>query len=106
MDAWHKQFRVVSAEAPLIERAIAHWGVRHQVAKTIEELNELSVELARWLQLDQQGARRITSLQVLEEMADVWIMLQQMRLVFGPIAFEDARIKKLKRLRKRLEDGE
>jgi NTP pyrophosphatase (non-canonical NTP hydrolase) len=58
-------------------RAIDHFGIRHQKKKLIEEMGELQTEICR-----EQDAR--TNIEkVREELADVIIMCQQMRLIYG-----------------------
>lgn len=56
---------------------IAHYGYEHQKKKAVEELGELSRALARDLQYE--GDRR----NIAEEMADVYIMLSQLQLIYG-----------------------
>lgn len=56
---------------------IAHYGYRHQKEKAIEELSELEQALARDLQGD--GDRD----NIAEEMADVYITLAQLELIYG-----------------------
>lgn len=56
---------------------IAHHGYQHQKEKAIEELGELSRALARDLQ--QVGDRA----NIAEEMADCYIMLAQLQLIYG-----------------------
>lgn len=56
---------------------IAHHGYAHQKHKAIEEFSELSEALARDLQ--GQGDRA----NLAEEMADCYIMLAQLELIYG-----------------------
>lgn len=56
---------------------IAHYGYTHQKHKAMEELAELSEALARDLQGD--GDRD----NIAEEMADVYITLAQLELIYG-----------------------
>lgn len=56
---------------------IAHHGYTHQKHKAMEELSELSEALARDLQGD--GDRD----NIAEEMADVYITLAQLELIYG-----------------------
>ena len=58
----------------LSKQILKHYGLRHQKAKTIEELGELIVALQKNLLSDQDGL----SQDVLEEIADVHIMLTQL----------------------------
>lgn len=56
---------------------IAHYGYAHQKGKAIEELTELAKALSRDLQGDGDRAN------ITEEMADCYIMLEQMELIYG-----------------------
>lgn len=44
---------------------VDHYGAKHQAIKAVEELNELAVELSKWV--NGQGSRK----KILEECADV-----------------------------------
>ena len=59
------------AQANLI---LDHYGIEHQKAKTIEELAELIVAIQKNLLLDTDSLSR----EVLEEIADVQIMILQL----------------------------
>lgn len=66
-------------EAAILEGAIAKFSPVLQVAKAIEELGELTTELARYLiRPDNVEAIR-------EELADGFVMLNQMELIFGDV---------------------
>ena len=56
---------------------IAHYGCGHQKHKAMEEFAELSEALAR--DMNGEGVRA----NIAEEMADCYIMLAQMELIFG-----------------------
>lgn len=56
---------------------IAHHGYSHQKHKAIEEFSELNEALARDLNGESNRAN------VAEEMADAYIMLAQLELIFG-----------------------
>ena len=58
----------------LARRILQHYGLRHQKAKTIEELGELIVALQKDLLSGKDGL----SQDVLEEIADVHIMITQL----------------------------
>lgn len=58
----------------LSKQILQHYGLQHQKAKTIEELGELIVALQKNLLSNQDGL----SQDVLEEIADVHIMLTQL----------------------------
>ncbi len=61
----------------LLLKNISLHGEKAQLVKTIEELNELSVALAKHL----NGAENYGN--ITEEMADVLIMIKQLELIFG-----------------------
>lgn len=58
-------------------RAVAHYGHAHQVRKAVEELTELSLALQH--SLDGRGDND----HVLEEMADVKLMMEQLEIIYG-----------------------
>ena len=58
---------------------VRHFGKQHQIQKAIEELNELSVALAKYSNLPCGDYIR----SVTEEMADVEIMLEQLKVIFN-----------------------
>lgn len=60
--------------ADLAKRILRHYGLRHQKAKTIEELAELIVALQKDILSGNEGLSK----EVLEEIADVHIMLTQL----------------------------
>ena len=78
----------------LFEQAVNTYGAESQVRKAVEELTELSVALLH--SLDGRGDTE----NILEEMADVEIMFEQLKLIFGPT--DDWKKTKLKRLEDRL----
>lgn len=80
-------------EAAILEGAIKKWGYQHQVIVAIEEMAELQKELTKWLRSKGSAAG------LLEEMADVSIMLNQLQLIFGdPTDQEIAKLERLERL--------
>lgn len=66
--------------------------------KAIEEMGELSAVLSKFLGEDEMLIERVQ-----EEIADVSIMMEQLRLVFFPTIIDRNRIQKLQRLAQRLE---
>lgn len=58
----------------LARKILNHYGLQHQKAKTIEELGELIVALQKDLLAGTEGL----SQEVLEEIADVHIMITQL----------------------------
>jgi len=84
-------------EAKILEGAIAKFGTQAQIAKAVEELNELAAELARHL----NGQAKVENIR--EEMADAFIMLNQMEMIFGDVS--DVEIRKMERLEGMVAEG-
>ena len=59
---------------------LSHYGLKHQKAKTIEELGELIVALQKDLLAGKDGLSK----EVIEEMADVHVMLLQLMMYNEP----------------------
>lgn len=78
-------------------RALAHYGYRAQIDQTIEECAELIVALRHHLRGRASGS------QVIEELADVQIMLAQMFLIFGAEDVQEQIRRKILRLDQRME---
>lgn len=88
----------------LYRKAIQTWGTLAQIDKAVEEC----AELIQALQKRKLDVAPSFIDDVLEEMADVEIMLEQLKDMFDYKFMEDSRFKqmkrmKLKRLEKRLE---
>ena len=65
-------------------KAIERWGRDAQIVKAAEEMAELSAVLLKYVNLPPDDAERdALKERILEEMADVEIMLEQLGLVFG-----------------------
>ena len=94
-------------EGRILEAAIKTFGNAAQVDMMIEEMSELTKALLTWRRVRTTEAYDSTEKHylyedILEEMADVQIMLNQMALIFGdPVEHE---IAKLERLEKRLSE--
>ena len=89
-------------EARILEAAINTFGNAAQVDMMIEEMSELTKALLKWRRaamIDGDNTEEKYNA-VLEEMADVQIMLNQMALIFGDSA--EYEIANLERLEKRL----
>ena len=63
-------------DKPIFEKAIAKWGGKAQTVVAIEEMAELTHELTRSL----RGEDRHD--QLVEELADVYIMLNQIEMIY------------------------
>jgi hypothetical protein len=80
----------------LCEEAVKQYGREAQIEMVIEECAELIVALKQWQR------KRIHTIDVVEEIADVEIMVEQSRVMFGDSSINDAKRAKLDRLRMRL----
>lgn len=84
----------------LYEKVIAECGCKHQIIVCIEELSELQKELCKELRYGCNISN------IAEEIADVTIMLEQMKGMFNCSETVDKiKVQKLERLKQRLEDG-
>jgi len=81
--------------------AVKTFGVHAQLAKAVEECAELIVAIQHFL-CDRHGSTR----EVMEEMADVAIMIGQLRIMFDDETFRLMRAEKIERLKHRIiEEG-
>ena len=85
-------------ETEVLERALNTYGSTAQITMVFEEMSELQKELCKYLRGD--GSFK----NIAEEIADVEIMLEQMKILFY-CAFDVlvARRRKVQRLEKRLD---
>jgi hypothetical protein len=83
-------------------KVIAKYGVKTQLTKVLEELAELSVEISH--AIFSKGDRA----KIIEELSDVEIMLEQIKIIFEINETEvvKVKVKKLARLQKLLESEE
>lgn len=84
-------------------KAVAHYGRAHQIVKAAEELSELSAALTKYGLALLEGEELIEAEPVAGELADVEIMLEQLKYALPPEVMRKAgRIKgkKLNRLNK------
>ena len=82
----------------ILEEAIKHYGAKMQVVVAMEEMAELTKELSKAYRGDADYKH------IAEEIADVEIMLEQLKIIFGcdGIVCAWKRIK-MQRLKERLE---
>lgn len=83
----------------VLNEAIAKWGYDTQIDMAMGECGELIAEIVRWRT---QG--RATVYSVCEEVADVIIMMLQLREMIGPSAVDAAIESKLTRLKEKLDE--
>ena len=89
-------------EKKILQSAIDIFGDTAQTDMMIEEMSELTKALLKYRRDLRRGGQMQTlcRMAVLEEMADVGIMLDQMRIIYG--SENEYREEKLKRLAERL----
>jgi NTP pyrophosphatase (non-canonical NTP hydrolase) len=86
-------------DSRIILKALDHFGDKSQISKAIEEMAELTTELAR-----QQNSKGM-SINIIEEIADVAIMLEQLKYIFGEPLVSVHIERKLKRLEGRIDSS-
>lgn len=92
---------MIEAEKKILEKAMDTYGSQAQITMVFEEMSELQKELCKFLRGKDDGK---TIANIAEGIADVEIMLDQMKLLFGigdDVA--DYREDKILRLKRRLE---
>ena len=74
----------------VLRKAIDTYGEESQAKMMIEEMSELTKALCKWFRGETEKSH------ILEEMADVQIMLDQMRMIFGDTSeLEKAKVERL-----------
>lgn len=86
----------------LLDRAITAYGAPEQMDMAVEEMAELTKALCKVKRVSCAAEAKAVLENVVEEMADVQIMLDQLRIIFGRSTAE-AEECKLERLKKRLD---
>lgn len=82
------------------DKALKHWGIERQMIKTCEELSELSVVLLKNVHAIPQGLEN--EMAIIDEIADVIIMVHQLKSFFGVHAINEHILKKIERAEKRI----
>lgn len=85
-----------------IKQIADFYGLEHQCVKCLEEMAELSVELAKYLQGDNT---EVSPVKLREELADVTIMVEQLRYLTGSSFVEQEIERKLERQMQRIKAG-
>ena len=89
----------------ILRKAIDTYGTEAQMMQCIEKMAELIQAINKYFRAntDEEMAKAYVS--VIEEISDVQIMLEQMRIVFGDKSVDEQITAKLGRLEKRLKGG-
>jgi len=94
---------LVIVDMNTLEKCIDKWGPDFQVELATEEIGELIEQLGKTLKYINQYKRgRIEREELMEEFADVFLMMQQMRMI-DPKKFDLICEYKLIRLKEKLE---
>lgn len=88
----------------ILQDAVRIWGRDAQSLMMIEEMSELTKAICKFYRAEDDASARPAIENIREEMADVQIMLDQMKIMFGYA--DDQERAKLDRLEKRLEAAE
>lgn len=83
-------------EQTALRAAVAHYGVESQVNQMVEECAEFIVCV------NHCRRSRKTATELIEEMADMEIVLEQLKMVYGGEEWESARLRKIERLKNRI----
>jgi hypothetical protein len=87
-------------ESEVLHRALDTYGSRAQIMMVFEEMSELQKELCKYLRGKYSPAN------IAEEIADVEIMLEQMKMLFCCANdVRNERRRKVERLKERLDNG-
>ncbi len=81
----------------ILEEAIVEFGKKAQFWMALEEMSELTCAIARM----QRGRTSIED--IAEEVADVFIMMQQLAMMTDPKLVQEIVDKKIERLERRIE---
>lgn len=88
---------MTEAERTIFNKALVEYGISSQKMMTIEECAELQNAIAKL------ARGRVSTQDIITELADVSIMVDQLALFFGEKAFIEERARKVNRLEKRLQ---
>ncbi|MBO7556032.1 MAG: hypothetical protein J6T72_01375 [Alphaproteobacteria bacterium] len=84
------------------ERALAAWGKEPQMLQVIEEMSELTKEILKNINRNKDNVDELV-----EETADVEIMLEQLKLCYNIVdRVEEYKAAKLKKIDQRLDEWE
>ena len=97
----------VKTQADIIAAAVKRYGPIHQMLKTVEEAGELQRAIARVIMEvrehpDADELEGGVVVNLIEETADVWIMIKQLTLILGVDVVTAEANRKLRRLAERL----
>ena len=86
----------------LIKRIISTYGIENQMLQCIEEMGELIVAIHKYIRAGFDDTCVDAYTNVIEEIADVQIMIEQMRWMFDGAAVDEVIVEKLERMEERI----
>lgn len=84
------------------DKAIEHYGAEKQTWKAVEEMGELTQAICKYQLATDQMEKELALLGLREEIADVCIMMEQLRKIYGEENVDTKIAYKLQRLEKRM----
>ena len=97
--------KMVPDDERIMQQAIETYGVQAQCDVAVEEMAELTKAIMKIRRVaDDYGKTQAALENLLEEISDVDIMIEQMKIMWGPKQVEEYRRKKIERLERRLND--
>ncbi|MFR3449636.1 MAG: hypothetical protein ACLVF4_09495 [Ruminococcus sp.] len=89
-----------------INEIATHYGLQNQLIKTMEEAGELQTAIAKFILASTPEQAKELKPHVIEEAADCYIMVMQLRELLSPYEFNKMVTFKLDRQKKRMEQGQ
>lgn len=88
----------------ILNQAIVYYGVQAQMSQTIQEMAELIQAITKFQSADYLPHEKQVAVRdnLIEEIADVEIMIDQMKIMFGELDVSQLREYKLERLLERM----
>ena len=86
----------------LLNRIINTYGIDKQMMQCIEEMAELTQAINKYFRAEKLDTAADAYKQVIEEIADVQIMIEQMRMMFNEDEVDEVIFNKLERMEGRL----
>ena len=80
-------------ETAIYKEAVDKWGKKHQLMVTVEEMAEASAKIAQYI-----NRGRDVEEDMVDELADVCIMMKQMEVIYGN-QLTEAILRKIKKLK-------
>lgn len=80
------------------------WGEKAQIMMCVEEMSELTKALCKYLRFKKHGISEELNFNIKEEIADVFNMLNQLKMVFGEEEIMKIADEKIERTLKKLSE--